>query len=478
MVTTDAERTVVGHLYENLMKLWPDAEGGVSAIYGMAKSSRVEENDDGTVTYVFTLRNDITWSDGQSVTAQDFVYAWQRLVDPETNSPNAALLNMVAGYAAARKGDVEKLQVTAPDENTLQVVLSNRCPYFLSAVCTAAATMPVREDISLTNGAYRVTAQTNDTLTAKAVDDYYDSRRIGPRELRFDFCPTPGAAAARCQRGSWDVVLGLTETQDEHAVREPYPEVGVLVVNQMAQSMASESLRQAMSMVIDRNAMAQVLGSSYAPADGLIPSGIPTTQGEDFRTATGPVVDIVADDYEKTCAIAREMMTEAGFEASALAKLGTVTLRYENTPAQRQAAQLLQSTWQKELGLTVTLAEQTAEEMDKALEKGEITLALTTVNCDRRDAAGYLDTWRSGGSENYANFHSSAYDMLLRVSDASQSDEARDAYLKDAERLLLEKGNVVPLYFTTRLHQVDSTLTGLFGDGMGIYCLSALHVGT
>lgn len=97
MVTTDSEKIVVSHLYENLMKLTPDGEGGTQVTGGQVRSYHCEDELDGTQTYTFTLRSDLTWSDGQPVTASDFVYAWQRLADPDTKSPNAALLSVVAG---------------------------------------------------------------------------------------------------------------------------------------------------------------------------------------------------------------------------------------------------------------------------------------------------------------------------------------------------------------------------------------------
>lgn len=184
MVTTDSERIVVSHLYENLMKLSSDGQGGSRVEAGAARKYTCTDNNDGTQTYTFTLR-DMKWSDGQKVTAADFVYAWQRLADPATASPNAALLEMVAGYRQVRSsGDVSKLQVSAPEENTFVVTLSNRCAYFLSAVCTAAATMPVRSEqpknwqadptALCTNGAYRISEWKNGLLTATVPESYYD----------------------------------------------------------------------------------------------------------------------------------------------------------------------------------------------------------------------------------------------------------------------------------------------------------------
>ena len=480
MVTTDTEKTVVSHLYDNLMRLAPDGEGGVTAVNAVAKSSQCQDNDDGTQTYTFTLRDDAVWSDGENVTADDFVYAWRRLVNPKTESPNASLLNMVSGYSAARGGEASSLRVSAPDKYTLEVVLAHPCPYFLSAICTAAATMPVRKDLTLTNGAYCVAEQTEDSLTAAASENYYDSKRIGPDELCFGFCATAEDAAKGYASGEWDVVLGLTESPDDSAVAVSYPEVGTLLVNQMAERMTgkgSKSLRRAMALVMDRNAVAEQLGSGAMPAEGLVAPGIGNTVGGEFRADCGPVLDNVPEDYEKNCETARELLKAAGYDAEGLKKLKNIDLVYENTPAMASVAQLLQSTWQRELGITVVPSAVSAEELADALRKGEFTLALTTVRSDRQDAAGYLDIWRSGRSGNWANFHSSAYDTLMRVVDASQSAEGRDAFMKDAEGLLLENSYVMPLYFTTRWREVKGELAGLLSDGLGAYYLGYLHKG-
>ena len=145
MVTTDSEKIVVSHLYENLMKLTGDGADGYEVVSGLARSYQCEDGLDGTQTYTFTLRDSVKWSDGRNVTAQDFVYAWQRLADPATASPNAAMLEMVAGYDTVRSGgDVTALQVSAPDGHTLVVVLKERCAYFVDQICTAAATIKRR----------------------------------------------------------------------------------------------------------------------------------------------------------------------------------------------------------------------------------------------------------------------------------------------------------------------------------------------
>lgn len=124
--TDPADQTILTHLYENLMQASSNEDGTLTATNGMAKSAESETNVDGTVTWTFHLRS-AKWSDGKKVTADDFVYAWQRLADPERNSPYASLLSIVAGYQEAREsGDMSLLQVTAENDSTLVVVLDRQ----------------------------------------------------------------------------------------------------------------------------------------------------------------------------------------------------------------------------------------------------------------------------------------------------------------------------------------------------------------
>ena len=131
--------------------------------------------------------------------------------------------------------------------------------------------------------------------------------------------------------------------------------------------------------------------------------------------------------------------------------------------------------WREELGLTVRLESVTAEEREEALTGGAFQMALITCHADRNDAEPMLQMWQSGHPRNYAQFHSSAYDMLLRVSAASSSTEARDAYLSDAERLLVEQGNVMPLCFANRVYRVRNDLAGLVSDGLGVFRFDAVR---
>ena len=490
LAATDEEKTVVSHLFENLMKLQSDGNGGTTAVNGVARSYQCDTTAEGQETYTFKLRSSAAWSDGTKVTAQDFVYAWKRLVDPATGSKIARILDMVAGYSAARTGE-DALQVSAPDDETFVVTLSGRCPYFIDSVCTAAATMPVQSaaaaqenwsmspDTLVTNGPYTVASWENDTMLLQQTDGYHDARRLGPESISFRFTADAKTANSLYEKGDADFVLGLTDEavakKIDSWMPDYYPETSVVLLNQLSDLTSNENVRRAMGLVIDRNAIAELLGSrTHLAAEGLVTWGIRSTTGGQFRDF-GSAVDNDSENYEKNCQTAQELMKEAGYTATKLTSLAPVIMLYESDGTTDSLALLLQKTWKEKLGLSVTLKGVSSEEITQALERGEYTLAALRVTSDRNDATGFLNRWRMGEEDNYANFTSSAYDMLLRVAAVSTSQEARDAYLEDAERLLIEKGNVIPMYCSTRSWSLSDSFTGVFGDGLGRYFFTGVH---
>ena len=225
-MNTDTDADSIFHaLYENLMRESDDGSGEVMLTNGMAKEYTEETNYDGTVTYRFTLRSTARWSDGEKVTADDFVYAWQRLADPATNSPNHSLMSVVAGYDEVREtGNKAKLQVSAKDKSTFVVTLSAPCAYFIEGICTAVATMPLRRDLTedgagfdmpnvVSNGAYHVSAWSKSSkLTAVRNEEYYEARLVGPDELGFVFASGSEEAWKLYEAGEIDYIAHLPDS--------------------------------------------------------------------------------------------------------------------------------------------------------------------------------------------------------------------------------------------------------------------------
>lgn len=470
LAVNESEQIAAVHLYENLMRL-QIGENGTEVVPAVARSYECNSHQDGTETYTFLLRPDAKWSDGREVEAGDFVYAWQHLVDPATESPNAALLNMVAGYDKACKGDLDALQVRAVNATTLEVDLSCHCPYFVRSICSIGATMPRRADLAgskdvVGNGPYCWGDYTDGVLTMTTSEHYYDTRRLGPDVLALHFCDTAADAAALLNDGTVDFAGNVDDEQvmkGDGWTMEPYPRTTMLVVNQMAQQLKDKSLRQAMSLTIDRVALTELTGTGlHTPAEGLVPYGILASDGQNFRELEGARIDNT--DYARSCAAARELL-----QGMPLNGVTDVTILYETVGLNAQIAGQIQAAWQEQLGLSAQLQGLPPEEMAVKLKQGEFSVALVSHTADRNDASSFLNMWQSRSADNVALYYSSAYDMLMRVANTSSSAEARDAYLADAERLLLEQGNAMPLYSTGTGYKLRTGLTGLLSDGFGVF---------
>lgn len=512
--TSTADQTILTHLYENLMQASTDENGALTAVSGMAKSAESETNVDGTVTWTFRLRN-AKWSDGKKVTADDFVYAWQRLADPERNSPYASLLSIVAGYQEAREsGDMSLLQVTAENDTTLVVVLSGSYEWFLTQVCTSTATLPLRRDLMaqwepeeteeaaetqedtseteeeteqeippeetalwwsdtaalVTNGPYQVTAYTaGESLTASAYEDYY-GRQKGPETLTFYFADTADDAWSLYEAGTVDFVGELPEEQLEaRAQDEARPlsaELGTYVVlfNCAQDPFDEADVRRALALVLDRNTVAQAAGTDARAAEGLVAPGVPDSGGGAFRD-NGALLDNNPDHYADTCTQGVELLSQAGYDGGR--GLGELEYLYVDQDGAAAVAQVLCDMWSRELHLQVTARAVTEEELDQALAEGTFTLAGVELQPVANDPECFLMPWVSEREENTARYANSAYDTLLSIIASAQDSTARSGCLHDAEALLLEDSVVAPLYTTVTGWELRDTLTGLWRDGRG-----------
>ena len=309
MNTDVGTESLLSTLFEGLMRMRDDGAGKAVAVAGIAKEYIEEKNYDDTVTYTFTLRSAARWSDGERVTAEDFVYAWQRLVDPATASPNASLLSMVAGYDEVREsGDVSLLGVKAKGESTFLVTLSRPCAYFITSVCTLPATAPLRRDLVEGNASWAATADivTNGPYTVgtwvkaaqlqtKRNGEYYESKLVVPDSICFRFETDAQTNYDQLLAGELDYTAKLPYAaieqmaEDETWQPAPLAETVCVLYNHLTDTFSDAQLRRAFDLAIDRAALAEQLGVTATAATGCVPDGISDApeSGEDFRTAGG-----------------------------------------------------------------------------------------------------------------------------------------------------------------------------------------------
>ena len=495
--TPEAE-TVLVHLYENLLRLTPDPSGGTALAPGVAKKYDVEENYDGTVTYTFRLRA-AKWSDGQAVTAGDFVYAWQRLADPVTASPSASLLSAVAGYDEVRSsGDASKLQVSAPDDSTFVVTLLGKCDWFLEDVCTGSATMPLRQDNLqrlkeaaiqanlqteeqggtgtlnwasdptklVTNGPYTASRGEEGELILTASETYVGGVS-GPEELRFLFHETAEEAWETYEAGEADFVSPLPRAETEIRAEEDWASVSqlcttVLLFNTQGENFNDAESRKAFSLAIDRQALSDLTEEVSRPADGLVPYGVPDENGEDFRARGG---DLLGESgTEEALTQARTLLEESSYASASVPRFV-----YEDTAENALLADALWRTWMKALRVRLERIPLSADELRETLAAGDYDLALTDLRGDARDAESFLAPWRGDSSGNLVGYENGAYDTLLKVIRSASDEKARQGCLHDAEALLLDDCPVAPLLFTASAWEARDGLVGILRDGRGFF---------
>lgn len=490
MAVGQANETVVLHLYENLMRtvLTPSEETELTG--GAAKSYNEETNHDGTVTYTFYLRPEAKWSDGERVTAQDFVYAWQRLVDPAQDSPNHALLEMVQGYQEVRAGaDVSELGVEAKDEDTLIVTLGYKCPYFITEVCTAAATMPVRQTLvregwgqdwehSVTNGAYQVGAfREGEYLMVEANEQYYESRSSGPESIKFYLTDTVEDAYALFLDNAVDFVSPIPDErlaerlENKLYVQPQGLSTYTVLMNSGSEAFADPQVRRAFSLAIDRAALAELAGPGAAAARGLVPGGVMETKEENFRSCGG---DLLGTDraYEDNCKAARESLTQAGYADGA--SFPAVEYLYVDEGNDAEVAQAVAQMWKEQLGVRVSTRAVSGQEMEEALTNGTYGLAAVEITSPVADAMGFLERWESGNEHNFAGYSNSAFDTLMTVVRSATDEAARVACLHDAETLLLEDAALAPLYSVGSDGESQYGFSGFYQDRMGRWHLGSV----
>ena len=499
--TAEAE-TVIVHLYENLLRKAPDTSGGTTLASGVAKKYDMEENYDGTVTYTFHLRQ-AKWSDGQTVTAGDFVYAWQRLADPVTNSPSASLLSAVAGYDEVRSsGDVSKLRVSAEGELTFVVTLLGKCDWFLEDVCTDPATMPLRQDNLqtlkeeaiqenlqaeergetgtrnwasdptrlVTNGPYTASRGEEGELILTRSETYVGGVS-GPEELRFLFHDSPEAAWETYAAGEADFVSPLPRAEIEAKAESDWAgaalsQTTVLLFNTQGEVFPDVQARKAFSLAIDRQALSDLTALVSRPAEGLVPYGVPDENGEDFRTQGG---DLVGESgTEEALAEANALLGESAYGSSAVPRFV-----YEDTEENAALADALWKAWMKGLKVRLERVPLSADELREALSAGDYDIALTDIRGNALDAESFLDLWRGDSPENVAGYENGAYDTLLKVIRSASDEKARQGCLHDAEALLLDDCPVAPLLFTASAWEAREGLVGILRDGRGFFSFAS-----
>ncbi len=493
---------MMNHLFEGLYKYVDsdpsgDGRNGATAVLvpgQAAEEPAVTENADGTYTYTFTLRDDIYWSDGEPVTANDFVYSWQRLVDPETASPYNTIIAMVVNANEIINGEKDKseLGVKAVDDKTFEVQLTYNCSYFLD-ICAFPNTMPLREDVVegnstwsqdpstyVCNGPYKMASWTHDAEIVMAQNEkYYNVEELGPDTLTFKLMDDANAQLTAFNNGDLDYMQNPPTDETASLLVAgtllPGDYLGTYYVcfNNQKAPFDDVNVRRAFSLAIDRNYIVQqVTQSGEVPAGGWVPSNVVDAQGtdgDDFRTVGGDYIDV--NDYEANCELARQLLAEAGYPNGE--GFPEVTYLYNTDERHGAIAEALQSMWKEVLGVQVRLDNQDWNVFLETRSKGEYSMCRNGWIADYNDPVSFLDMFMTGNGNNDAHYSNSEYDAIMTEVLSDSDAEGRMALMHQAEDLLMEQDcAIAPLYYYSNPYMISDNVHGMYYSPLGAFIFS------
>ena len=497
---------MANHLFEGLMK-WQDtgeeADGSDGTVdnaeltYGQAESYDKVENEDGTVTYTFHLRDGIKWSDGKDVTAGDFEYAWKRLVDPATAADYSYMLDSVvnANEIIAGEKDASELAVKAVDDKTFEVTITTDVPYF-EEICAFPATMPVRQDIIeekgdqwtfdpstyISNGSYKLTEWTHNSQIVMAKNEnYYDYENLGPDTITFKLMDDSNAMLSGFKSGELDFIQDAPQAELPSLIASGDMKIlnylGTYYVCFQTQKAPFDNpkVREAFTLAVDRTYIVnKVTQSGQVEAGGYVPSGISDADGGDFREEGGDYYAPTDADYEANCEKARQLLAEAGYPNGE--GFPVVEYLYNTSDAHKAVAEALQNMWEQELGVTVTLNNQEWAAFLQTRKNGDYSIARNGWISDYNDPISFLDMWMTGGGNNDAQYANPEYDNIIKEAKATSDAAERMKLLHQAEDILVGQDYVVnPLYFYTQKYMLADGIEGTYYCPLGYFFFGYTH---
>jgi len=464
---------VLDHIFEGLYKKSQDG----SIVPGMAKEYTLAADE---VTYTFKLRDDIKWSNGDPVTAQDFEFAWKRGLDPALASDYAFQLYYLKGGEAYNTGagKVEDVGVKAIDDKTLEVVLATPTAYFIELtsfytyypvnkkVVEANADWAKDPSTYVSNGPFKLTGwEHNASLTLTKDPNYYDAALVKLDGAELSILDDENTAWQKYEGGEFDFLTPLPQSVTAQLKANGNPELvigGDLAVyyynlNTKVKPFDNAKIRKALSMAVDRQTIVdKIAQGGQLPAEGVVPFGIKDENGKDFREGSGKLIEYNLDEAKKLFA---EGLAETGFKVEDFSKF---SILYNTSEGHKKIAQAVQEMWRNNLGVEFQLENvdfQVKLDREKA---GDYQVSRAGWIGDYVDPMTFMDLWLTGGAFNDAKYSNPEYDKLVLEAKGTTDQKIRMENMRKAEKIVMDAMPVVPIYFYTQPYAQKPYVTGIF----------------
>ena len=452
--------TMVSHLFSGLAK-WAQDESGKLVIVADAAEELVEGvvNDDGTVTYTYTIKDGVKWSDGQAVTAADYAFAWQRAASTALTADYGYMFEVVDGYADIWATDDEgnfvnpdaKLNVVAVDEKTLEVTLANAVAYW-NELLAFPTYFPVREDVVanenwateaatyVCNGAYKITSwDHNSVIVLEKNENYHDADAVKMDKIEFYLSDDSNNMLSNFENGDW-LLIDDVPTNEIANLKVNYPEefvvagqIGTYYVNWNVNEnilpadstltgaeaeAAMAEIRSAIGLLYDRNYIVEEIGQAgQVPASSFVAMGMTDSEGEFYKNAGTSeeydgYYDVSKEAIESNFNTAIETLKKYyNWDGEKFTNFPTITYLYNTSDAHKLIGEYLQSALAV-VGINMQLENQEWATFLNTRKDGGYTVARNGWLADYNDPICFLDMWTTVSGNNDVQYGKGAHKDL------------------------------------------------------------------
>lgn len=438
---------------------------------GIAKSWDI--STDGKV-YTFHLR-DAKWSNGDPVTADDFVWEWKHVLDPATGTQFASYLDYIKGGEAYNSGhgSADNVGVQAIDPHTLQVTLNTPVPYFLDML-EFWTFYPVDHKVAEQNPKWATDAKTFVSDGPFALQDwkhqqkvvlvkspsYWNKDTIKLQQINGVIVSDSNTMYQMYKSGQLDMDLAPPLDlapqliKDHQAMAQPTTGTYYLTLNTTKPPFNNVNIRKAFAMAVNRTEITKdVLQAGQLPAYAMVPPGVPGKDGGDFRQQGG---NYVTEDPSAAKALLAKGLQEVG-----LTQLPAVTYQYNTLETNQKVAEALQQMWQKNLGVKVNLQNEDWKVYLDNLAKGNFQFGRLGWIDTWIDPSNSLDLLKSTFGSNYTRWKNPEYDALINDAETSMDVNKRMDEMHKAEQLMLTDMPVIPIYYYDNVFLFNKKLDGI-----------------
>ncbi|KEK24819.1 peptide ABC transporter substrate-binding protein [Bacillus gaemokensis] len=467
---------VMNNTMEGLYRL----EKGDKLVPGVAKSS--EKSADGK-KYTFKLREDAKWSNGDPVTAKDFVFGWQRAINPDKAAVSAYIMFDVKNAQKINKKEMspDQLGVKAVDDYTLEVELEHPVPYFENLMIYPLF-YPVNEkytkeqgekfgleaNTTLYNGPFVLSDWKHErSFQIKKNPSYWDNKEVKLEEVNFNIVKDLATAINLYNTKAIDRVNLRSEFVDKYKgdadfKTEHEASVFFLRFNQKNEALANKNIRKAISLAFERKSFVDtILNNGSIEATGLIPNKFITGPNKkDFRAENGALVKANVKEAKK--------YWEAGKKELGKDKI-EIELLNEDVDLSKRTGEYLKGELEKNLpGFTLKIKQQPFAQKLKLEESGDYEMTFAGWSPDFPDPVTYLDMFITDGAQNKMSYSNPKYDEIIKKAKTDGSDvKARWNSLLEAEKILLDEAAIAPVYQRSTAYLERGTVKDIYKHNYG-----------